>query len=249
MGGSGGGGKITLPTALDPVYEGGELNDGSSGLHTPNSTPDVVAKLALDPSSRFHIEAGGVLRQFRLYNPEPDTHFSATGGGGFLNARFGLTKSLNLLTNNFWSDGGGRYIFGQAPDLIVRADGNPSLIHAGSTVDGLEYKHGGSLLYGYYGGIYIERNVAADFDGSPIGYGYIGSPTSQNRAIQEATAGFSRSIWKNARYGGLSLLGQYSYLTRSPWSVAPGEPPDANVHMVFMTLRYSLPGMAPSLRY
>ena len=249
MGGSGGGGKITLPAALAPVYAGGELNDGSSGLHTPNRVPDVVAKLALDPSSRFHFEMGGVLRQFRLYNPQADNHYSATGGGGFLNARFGLANGLNLLTNNFWSDGGGRYIFGQVPDLIVRPDGSPSPIHAGSTVDGLEYKHGGCLLYGYYGGIYAQRNVAADVDGSPIGYGYVGSPASQNRAIQEATAGFSRSLWKNPHYGGLSLLGQYSYLTRSPWSVAPGEPPNANVHMVFMTLRFSLPGAAPSLRY
>lgn len=249
MGGSGGGGKITLPVALAPVYAGGELNDGSSGLHTPNSVPDVVAKLALDPSSRFHVEAGGVLRHFSLFNPLTVAHYSATGGGGFLNARFDLAPGLNLLTNNFWSDGGGRYIFGQAPDLIVRANGSPSLIHSGSTVDGLEYKHGGSLLYGYYGGIYAQRNVAVDYDGVPIGYGYGGSPPSQNRAIQEATAGFSRSLWKNARYGGLSLLGQYSYLTRSPWSVAPGGSPDANVHMVFMTLRFSLPGAPPSLRY
>jgi hypothetical protein len=166
-----------------------------------------------------------------------------------MNARFGLTPGLNLLTNNFWSDGGGRYIFGQVPDLIVRANGSPSLIHAGSTVDGLEYKHGGSLFYGYYGGIYAQRNAAVDFNGVPIGYGYAGSPPSQNRAIQEATAGFSRSLWKNARYGGLSLLGQYSYLTRSPWSVGTGGPPDANIHMVFMTLRYSLPGAPPSLRY
>ena len=248
-GGSGGGGKITLPVALAPIYAGGELNDGSSGLHTPNRTPDFVAKLALDPSTRFHLEAGGVLRHFSLYNSLTVTHFSATGGGGFLNARLGITSGLNLLTNNFWSDGGGRYIFGQVPDLIVRADGRPSLIHAGSTVDGLEYKHGGSLFYGYYGGIYAQRNAVVDFNGAPIGYGYAGSPSSQNRAIQEATAGFSQSLWKNAHYGGLSLLGQYSYLTRSPWSVLPGKPPDANVHMVFMTLRFSLPGAAPSLRY
>lgn len=247
MGGSGGGGKITLPAALNPVYMGGELNDGSSGLHTPNSVPDLVAKLAFDPSSRFHIEAGGVLRRFRLYNPHTALRHATVGGGGFLNVRFGLVQGLDLLTNNFWSDGGGRYIFGQAPDLIVRADGSPSPIHAGSTVDGLEYKHGGILLYGYYGGIYIQRNVAVDSDGSPVGYGYIGSPTSQNRTIQEATAGFTRSLWKNSRYGGLSLLGQYSYLERSPWSVAPGKPPNANVQMTFMTLRYSLPGMAPSL--
>ncbi len=249
MGGSSGGGQITLPAALASVYGGGELNNGSSGLGTPNRAPDVVAKLALDPSKRLHFEAGGVLRNFRLYNPTANTHFAATGGGGFLNLRLGLTRGLSLLTNNFWSDGGGRYIFGQVPDLIVRSDGSASLIHTGSTVSGLEYSHKGSLLYGYYGGIYAQRNVTLDLGGKPIGYGYGGSPSSHNRAIQEATVGFSQSIWKNAQYGGLNLLGQYSYLTRSPWSVTPGGPLKANIHMVFLTLRYSLPGSAPTLRY
>jgi hypothetical protein len=249
MGGSAGGGQITLPAALAPIYPGDELNNGSSGLHTANRIPDVIAKLALDPSRRLHFEAGGVLRNFRFYNPVTDTHFAATGGGGFLNLRFGIGGGLSLLTNNFWSDGGGRYIFGQVPDLIVRLDGGASLIHTGSTVSGLEYTHKGSLLYGYYGGIYAQRNATTDLNGKPIGYGYTGSPTSHNRTIQEATFGFSQSLWKDAHYGGLNLLGQYSYLTRSPWFVSTGKPADANIHMVFLTLRYSLPGSAPSLRY
>lgn len=124
MGGAAGGGQITLPAALAPIYAGGELNNGSSGLGVPNRAPDVITKLALDPSKRLHFEVGGVLRSFRLYNPTTDNHFTATGGGGFLNLRFEVARGLSLLTNNFWSDGGGRYIFGQVPDLMVRADGS-----------------------------------------------------------------------------------------------------------------------------
>ena len=42
-----------------------------------------------------------------------------------------------------------------------------------------------TLLYAYYGGIYIGRNVAVDANGtSLVGYGYRGSANSQNRAIQ-----------------------------------------------------------------
>lgn len=246
MGGSAGGGKITLPADLAPIYDGGELNNGSSGLHTPNLAPDVILKLALDPSKRFHFEVGGMERQFRLYNPITSRHFSATGGGGFVNLGYELTKGLRLLTNNFWSDGGGRYILGQVPDLIVRADGSPSLIHAGSTVTGAEYTCNRNLLYGYYGAIYAQRNVAADLDGTPIGYGYNGAPTTQNRTIQEATLGFNRTLWKEAKYGSLKFLSQYSYLTRSPWFIDTGQPPNANVHMLFLTLRYSLPGSAPA---
>ena len=42
-----------------------------------------------------------------------------------------MVKNFRLIINNYWSDGGGRYMFGQAPDVIVRADGSLSPIHAG----------------------------------------------------------------------------------------------------------------------
>jgi hypothetical protein len=42
-------------------------------------------------------------------------------------------------------------------------------------------------------------------------------------------------------------MGQYSYLTRSPWSVASGQPAKANNNMVFLNLRYTLPGSAPRI--
>src|SRR5205814_6145839 len=125
-----------------------------------------------------------------------------------------LVKGLRLVTNNFASDGGGRYIFGQAPDLIAHADGSLSLIHADSTVSGFELTHKNTLLYTYYGGLYVYRNTAFDANGtSLIGYGYSGAPSGQNRSVQEATFGFTQTFWKNAKYGALSLMGQYSYLT------------------------------------
>src|SRR5262249_45684773 len=157
--------------------------------------------------------------------PAIPKHFSATGGGGFVNLNFELFKDFRLLTNNFWSDGGGRYIFGQAPDLIVRADGKLTPLHSGSTVTGFECTHGTTLFYGYYGALYVQRKTVFDANGTtPIGYGYAGSPPSQNRSVQQATLGFSQTFWKDAKYGALSLMGQYSYLTRSPWFVATGAP-------------------------
>ena len=154
---------------------------------------------------------------------------------------------MRLLTNNFWSDGGGRYIYGQAPDLIAHANGSISLIHSGSTVTGFEFTQKKTMIYGYYGGLYVGRNVAVDTNGKLIGYGYTGSANSQNRIIQEATFGFNQTIWKNPKYGALNFMGQYSYLTRSPWYVASGAPPNANINMLFLNLRYSLPGSAPTM--
>ena len=247
-GGTNGSAAFTPPAALAATYPGGELNNGNTTLTVPNRAPDVIAKFVVDPSKRLHGEIGGIARFFQLYNPLTATKFSATGGGGFANLDFGVFGGLRLLSHNFWSDGGGRYIFGQAPDLIARADGSPSLVHSGSTVDGFEFTHQNTILFGYYGLVYIARNVAIDANGtSHIGWGYSGAPSGQNRSIQEGSAGFIRTFWKNPSYGTLSLIGQYSYLTRDPWSIAVGAPKNAHASMAFLDLRYTLPGSAPTL--
>ena len=258
-GGNGGSGTIVLPSALNATssYQG-ELDYGSGNtLSTPNVAPDIIAKLAFDPVKQVHFEIGGVARSFKVWYPGvaasgstaaiPASTFSAEGGGGFLNFSVEPVKGLRLLTNNFWSDGGGRYIYGQAPDLIAHANGSISLLHSGSTVTGFELTQKKTLIYAYYGGIYIGRNTAVDTTGKLVGYGYTGSANSQNRIIQEATFGINQTLWKHAKYGALIFMGQYSYLTRSPWYVASGAPANASINMLFFNLRYSLPGSAPTL--
>jgi len=251
-GGSSGGGSITLPSGLATPYAG-ELDFGASsgGIATPNVAPDIIAKLALDPVKRVHFEIGGVERNFKVYNPTTSTSFSMEGGGGFVNLHVEPFKGFRILTNNFWSAGGGRYIFGQAPDLIAHADGSLSLVHSGSTVTGFEFTQKKSMIYAYYGGIYIMRNTAIDAGKTTptLGYGYSGSGTGQNRAIQELTFGFNQTIWKDAKWGAVNFMGQYSYLVRDPWYVnyATGQPPNANNNMLFFNLRYTLPGSAPTM--
>lgn len=252
IGGSAGGGLITLPAALATAYVN-ELANGNTNLAVPNVHPDVITKIAYDTkvSDRsLHIEVAGVVRTFRLYNPLTQKHYSATGGGGSVNLNFELVKNLRVVSNNYYSGGGGRWIFGQAPDLIIRGDGSPSVVHSGSTVTGFEAQATkNTQLYGYYGGVYVQRNVAIDpTNGNPIGYGYAGSPGGQNRVIHQATFGFTRTFWRDPKYGALQLMGQYSYLLRHPWNVAPGQPGDAHVHMTFMNLRYLLPGTAPAVK-
>ena len=258
-GGSSGGPLITLPANYNATtaYQG-ELDYNQNGLNAPNVAPDIIAKLALDPVKQVHFEIGGIERNFKLYAPAiaattttpaipAGGDFTAAGGGGFVNLHAEIFKGFRLMTNNFVSDGGGRYIFGQAPDLIAHADGSISLIHASSTVTGFEYTNKNTVIFAYYGGVYVGRNTAIDTNGSFIGYGYKGASASQNRAIQEGTFGFNTAIWKHPTYGALSLIGQYSYLTRNPWYVAPGAPTNASLNMVFLDLRYTLPGSAPTL--
>ncbi len=247
VGGTNGAAAATFPSALAPFYPGGELNNGTTTLGVPNRAPDVISKFVFDPSKRLHAEIGGIARFFQLYNPLTATHYSTTGGAGFVNLDAVVLPGLRLLTHNYWSDGGGRYIFGQAPDLIARVDGSPSLVHSGSTVDGFEFTHKNSTIFAYYGLVYVGRNVTTDTNSKSIGYGYVGAPNGQNRTIQEPTWGFIENFWKDPKYGALSLIGQYSYLTRDPWSVATGSPKNAHASMAFLDLRYTLPGSAPTL--
>ena len=249
IGGSGGGGTPTLPAALSASNFNNEVNNGNTNTSVPNVAPDIIAKIVYEPSSRVHWEVSGVERTFKTFMPSTQAYFTKVGGGVGLNGNVEVVKGLRLITNNFWSDGGGRYIFGVAPDMIIRADGSPSLVHAGSTVDGFEVVKNNTQFYGYYGGVFIDKDIALDTNKSLIGYGYSGSPNSQNRTTQELTGGFTHVFWKDPRYGALSYMFQYAYFFRNPWYVAPNNPKNAHEHTVFMNLRYTLPGSAPKVEH
>lgn len=248
IGGSGGGPSIVLPAALTSLA-GGQFDNASNVFVTPNMHPDIVAKLAFDPNSRVHVEVAGVERTFKDWNPVTGVHSTKAGGAGSINASLEVVKNFRLITTNYWGDGGGRFLFGNAPDVVIRADGSISPVHSGGTVDGFEAQVSKKLLlYAYYGGIYIGRNVAVDANGSSlVGYGFKGSPSSQNRAIQEGTFGFNQTIWKDPNYGAINFMGQYQFLTRNPWFVAAGAPKSAHDNTIYFNLRYTLPGSAPTM--
>lgn len=247
MGGYGGGPQITLPAGLAAVG-GAQLDNGTASfLSTPNLHPDIIAKVAFDPSRRVHFEVAGIERDFKIVNPTTLQPYTKTGAGGSINGNFEVIKHLRLISNNFYSDGGGRYLFGNAPDLIVRPDGNLSPIHSSGLNEGFEAQvTPNTLLWAYYGAIFIQKNVTIDTNGKPVGYGYDGSSNAQNRNVQEGTFGITQTFWKDARYGALSFIGQYEYLSRRPWYLATGTPSSAHDHTVYLDLRYTLPGAAPS---
>jgi len=249
-GGSSGGGAVVLPSLLATPFSNTQIDLGAATFTPPNLMPDIQAKLAFDPKvngNLFHIEFAGFVSAFKTYNPLTSTSFTKEGGGAEANFNLELVKNLHLIVNTFLSDGGGRYLFGQAPDLIVEASGAPSPVHADSTLDGFEYTAHNTLFFAYYGGDYIGKDVAVDTANKDalVGYGYAKSAVSQNRTIQEATFGFNQTFWKNPTYGALSFIFQYSYLFRDPWYVAAGAPRNTHNNLLFLDLRYTLPGQAP----
>jgi hypothetical protein len=252
IGGSGGQGSITFPTNSNIATNyANQLNNGNTTLAVPNLVPDVIGKLAFDPKIgklHQHIELAGIYREFKVWNPANNSHFTAPGGGGSLNMNFEVAKDLHVIGNFFAADGGGRWLFGSGPDLIIRGDGSISPIQVYSTASGVEYTRGNTLFYGYYGAAYFNRNSTIDLNGRLVGYGYFGSPNSQNRTIQEGTGGFTQTFWKSPNWGALQFIFQYAYFTRSPWYVAVGQPKNAHNSTVFVDLRYVLPGSPPTIK-
>ena len=248
-GGSAGTGTITLPDALSSSYSS-QLDLGNSTFGVPNLHPDVIAKLAFDPKTGhrdLHFEIGGVLSGFRFYNSLDQTKHHVTGGGILAGVNYELFRNFRLIANGFYSNGGGRWIFGLGPDVIINADGKPSLVHSASTVSGFEYQVSPNDLFNaYYGGAYLYRSATVDLDGQLVGYGYTGSPSNHNRSLQQFTLGYTHTFWRDPNYGALQVISQYSYLVRHPWFVAPGQPDGAHLNQLYLSIRYLLPGAPPT---
>ncbi|MGH9357872.1 MAG: hypothetical protein ACRD1O_01700 [Terriglobia bacterium] len=240
------GGAVSFPAGFDSSQV-----DTGGNTSTPNLAPDLIGKVAFDGHAAgklMHLEFAGLLSAFKIINPALTRTDTAVGAGGSVNFNLELFKNFHLLFSSFYSDGGGRYIFGLGPDFIVRPDFTISPVHAYSGIGGFEYNiTPKTLIYGYYGGAYYDRNFSVVPPTSPtgsatfVGYGYPGSSNSANKSIQEPTFGIIQNFWKNAHYGALQLITQYSYLTRAPWFVAPNNPKNANLSQVYIDLRYVLP--------
>ena len=154
--------------------------------------------MAFDPSSAAHIEIAGVLSTAKTYNPSTFQAYTTPGGGFELNSNFRLLKGLRIIENFTYGKGIGRYFFGQGPSLILYATGAPADVLSGGTVDGLEYQVAkNTVLYTYYGGVYYGRTTTIDpLTHRPVGYGYVGSSSGNNRTIQEATFGVRQTLWE-----------------------------------------------------
>ena len=233
--------------ATAPSLVGTQL-DNNATTASPNLFPDVQAKIADDVEYHgrqvLHLEAAGVFRTFRIAGASPAFAKSTIeGGGGSVNAVLEPVKNFRLIATTFYSSGGGRYIYGLAPDVVVRANGTLSPVHSGSGIGGIEIQATPKfLLYGYFSGVYIQKNWGYPASGTALlGYGFPGSATSNNRTLLEGTAGFTYTFWKDPKYGALQLMNQYSYAYRVPWATPATAPFDAHANMVFTNLRYQLP--------
>jgi hypothetical protein len=250
VGGANGAPAVTLP----PGFNAAEVDSGTAST-SPNRMPDIIAKVAYDTKVGglpWHAEVAGLHRSFEIntYSAGPsavNSDSTATGMGGAFNVDLELVKNLSFIGDAYLSDGGGRYIFGQAPDFVVSPTGAEgafaiSTLSSQSYIAGLEWKAtAATTLFGYGSTVEIGRKSERLANGSYVGYGYAGSPNSQNKSIDELSLGISETLWKNPAYGALQVIGQVSYVDREPWYVAAGQPGRADATVVFLDLRYLLP--------
>lgn len=258
-------GSVVFPSStFASQFENGSGSTSAASAGTnpavPNLHPDVVVKSAWDAKvgdRNMHFELAGVVRSFKVFNSlaTPATTNTITGGGGSANVNLELVKNFRVIGNSFYSYGGGRYIFGLGPDVIVRPDGTLSGVHSGSGIGGFEWQANPKyMLYGYYGGAYFQRNfglLASSATPAPscngvsgftcVGFGFPGSSNSANRAVQEGTFGIIPTLYSNPNYGKLQIITQYSYLTRAPWFVAAGSSKNAHTSLIYADVRYTLP--------
>lgn len=193
---------------------------------------------------------------------------ASTGGAVEFASNVDLAKKLRFVMSGFYGAGGGRYIGGLGPDAVVKPVPEPfgynvavKLVNSGSGIVGFELPWSEkTTVAAYYSGAYFDHVAFPDptnpvvlgipiacEPGQPlqtkpcIGFGGTNSPNSANRTVQEATFDWVQTLWSNKNYGKLQMIGQFGYLTRSPWFVAAGAPKNAHLFLGYVDLRYVLP--------
>jgi hypothetical protein len=226
-----------------PAFAATQVDNGTVPT-TANVRPDITAKIAYDTKvsgKALHFEVAGFSSQFRI-SPAPGKYFDAQGLGGTADAVLEVKKHFSLIATAFYSSGGGRFVDGLGPDLVVGPDGSISPVHSVAGIVGFEYATTAKTqFFGYYGGTYFDRNYTVVSPGSYLGFGFPGSTTSASRQFQEPIFGYYYTYWKNPKYGALQFISEYAFLSRAPWYVAPGTPSTAHAHMVFGSMRFTLP--------
>ena len=256
--------QVNTGTSLNGTAIGASPSTAVNSLATPDLAPDLIVKAAYDPKvtgHALHFEGYGIFRTFRIDSFSGTTNLGTTtihGGAGSFNSNYEIFKNFKIYETAYFSSGGGREIGNSnVPDFIVTPAASAtstlglSPVRSDSGILGLEYQAAPKFLfYGYYGYVYVGQDFASCGTAAApatCGYGYYpigaaaGSANSNNRSFYEPTIGFVPTFWRNPNYGALSLITQFSYLSRSPWYVAAGTPRNAHAAMAWIDLRYTLP--------
>jgi hypothetical protein len=243
---------ILFPTNAYGVTFSSQFDTTSSSA-TPNLIPDIIAKIVCDIDN-LHLDLAGYMRNFECaFVPVGETEFKktyATGVGGSLSVNAGLTNELHIIATSFLGTGGGRYLGGLGPDLVVKPDAPvdgvtllPVVSYGGTA--GIEAQVTADTLFaGYFGFVQFDQNSFLDsINPMIIGFGskYSSNSANENKYIREFSFDWIQTFWKSPTHGALQFGVQYSFVARNPWYVAPTAPSEAACNMIFTEVKYLLP--------
>jgi hypothetical protein len=230
---------------------------------TPNQAPDIIEKVAWDPSWG-HIE-GLAMQRFFTDNTAcltaaptgcapgtatQKTSFGASAGANFM-VRV-IPHYLEVMGGMMYGSGIGRYGAGALPDVTIGPNGSLVPLTALHAWAGIQYyPWEGLILYGYAG---LEQNQASYFGtfgyGNPV-YDNSGcmTPTAasfatgtsttcvaDNRRLVDAKIGFWQDLYKGA-YGRFVVGAELGYLKRTSFPGIGGVVSTDNIGG-FTSLRY-----------
>jgi hypothetical protein len=234
------GSATTLPAAFPAA-----VVDQGANTATPNLYPDIILKAAFDPQTgklHQHFDIAGLIRGFKTADANGQNKDTATGTGIAVTGNVEPIHNLHIIGTGFWSNGGGRYIGNtNIPDFIVNADNTISTVKSRSWIFGVEDQMLSKTLVDlYYSQAHADAQTAIDTNGKTIGYGFNPQPAA-NQKLSEFSFGVTQVFFRDPKIGGLQVMFEYSYLTRTPFAVAAGSPTSAHANMVFFNIRYILP--------
>ena len=262
-----------LPVGKVPntaIYGGtGAASLGNSNTYTDSIAPDLVAKIAFDPSfGHFEIKAVGRFLRDRIpadvaasainSAAAPLNSTNTTEGGGFgVDAYVPvLHKKLILVGTSLVGRGTARYGDSSNADFTYKPNGSIAPLQNLQAMGGVEAYPTPKLKVYFYGG--DEYQGQAHY-GSGFGFGSgvvasnatclikDGSNVSTNAAcspqmrnLVQGNAGFWYDIHKGS-FGTFRYGMQYSYTKKEAWGDAKGISPATNENMAFTSIRYYLP--------
>ena len=244
----------TLPAnfTYNQAATGGGLFNSANSLSL-NHVPDLVAKVAYDPTvdgHNIHVEGFGVGRDF--YSRYNGQNKDVIGGGGGGSVLIGvIPKMLDVQFSGAVGAGLGRYGTAQLPDITVGANGqakplSESLLLAGATL------HATPMLdfYAYAGLEQVDRASQGTVGGVNYGYGNPSNSnagcdiegssatcTGNNRSVRQITAGAWDTVYSGA-FGQLRGGLQYSFTQRTAFSALQGGAPKSSENTVLTSIRY-----------
>jgi len=242
-------GGVTPPSSVVASNKGtSSLN--SSADYATTLAPDIIAKVAYDPSFG-HYEVFSMTRFFRdVVKVDGDNQYAVgmgIGAGALLPV---LPKKMEIVANGMVGKGIGRYSSAQFADIAFDSTGKiKPLTQMTALVGVLGHPTSTLDLYMYAS---AEKILRKDYGDAALGYGSSARDTSgcytagsaaatcsdQAKLIWQLSPGFWQQVYKGD-YGNMKVGGQYSLTRKDVFSGSTGAAPHAFENTFMMSFRYA----------